>query len=272
MIPSLQQVSTDHHLWDKLNCSVTNPKLKRNRHRLPELVAEVRKQISPCHLCERRCAVHRLSGEVGFCGLDDHVRLFAYANLYNEGEMVGAPTFGVFLSGCAFRCRTCYRPENWHVENGTLFTPERLASLLDAAAVNGSRSWMFLGGNPDQSVLGILDALQRTQMEIPIVWNTALWSTSEMISVLREVVDIWIIDFKFGNDGCAEQAADVSSYVETISRHIELLKGEPHVILRHGVHPNHRECCSEPIRRYLIHRDGILYREHEIFDKQKTRK
>jgi hypothetical protein len=34
--------------------------------------------------------------------------------------------------------------------------------LLDDAATSGCQSWMFLGGNPDQSVLGILEAFRQS--------------------------------------------------------------------------------------------------------------
>jgi len=269
LISALQQVGADRRLWEKSECAVTEPKLKRNRHRLPEFIEEVRQQMQPCRLCERRCQVNRLSGEVGFCGLDHHFRLFAGSNLYNEGALVGAPTFGVFLSGCTLRCRTCYRPENWNIDQGILFSPQRLASMLDDAAKSGSRSWMFLGGNPDQSVLGILEALQFTQSDIPVVWNTALWSTPEILSILCEIVDIWVIDIKFGNNECAAQESGVSDYVETIVRNIELLKDESYIVLRHGVQQGHIECCSIPVRKLTDQMGCVVYLEHDVFDRGK---
>jgi putative pyruvate formate lyase activating enzyme len=223
--------------------------------------------MQSCQLCERQCKVNRLSGEVGFCGLDYRLKLFACSNLYNEGPLVGSPTFGVYLSGCALRCRTCYRQESWNAGQGTLFTPKHLASLLDDAATSGSRSWMFLGGNPDQSVLGILEALQFTESDIPIVWNTSLWSTPEILTVLRGIVDIWIIDIKFGNNDCAVRESGVSGYVEVIARNLELLSGESHIIFRHGVQQGHVECCSQPIRRQMNQMGHVVYLEHDIFER-----
>ena len=264
LIPALQQVGCDSHLWEKSECAVTEPKLKRNRHRLPELIEEVRQQVQSCRLCKRRCKVNRLAIEVGFCGLDHRLRLFAGSNLYNEGSLVGAPTLGVFLSGCALRCRTCYRPENWNIDHGILFPPQCLASMLDDAVKSGSRSWMFLGGNPDQSVLGILEALQFTNSDIPIVWNTALWSAPEVLSILSEIVDIWIIDIKFGNNECAVRESGVSDYVETIARNIELLKDESNIIVRHGIQQDHIECCTKPIRNQMNRKGHGIYLEHDI--------
>ena len=264
LIPALQQVGGDSHLWEKSECAIEYPKLKQNRHRLPELIEEVRQQMQSCRLCERLCKVNRLAGEVGFCGLDHRLRLFACSNLYNEGSLVGAPTLGVFLSGCALRCRTCYRQESWIANQGTLFTPVQLASVLDDAASSGSQSWMFLGGNPDQSVLGILEALQFTNSEIPIVWNTALWSTPEILSILSEIVDIWIIDIKFGNNECAFQESSVSDYVETVGRNIELLKDESYVIFRHGIQQDHLKCCTMPIRDQMNRKGHTIYLEHDV--------
>jgi len=266
LIPALRQVGADPRLWEKSECTVAEPKLKRNRHRLPVLIEKVRKRMQPCRLCERQCEVNRLSGEIGFCGLDHRLRLFAGSNLYNEGAFVGTPTFGVFLSGCALRCRTCYRPESWNIDLGALFTPQHLASMLDDAAKSGSQSWMFLGGNPDQSVLGILEALQLTESAVPVVWNTALWSAPDILVILREIVDIWIIDIKFGNDECASQVAGVSDYVGMITRNLELLNGKPYIVLRHGIQREHIACCSTPIRGLINQVNHAAYFEHDIFN------
>ena len=265
-LPVLQQAGADPRLWEKSDCAIKSPKLKRSRHRLGELIGEVKQRMEPCQLCERRCNVNRLSGEVGFCGLDYRIRLFASSNLYNEGKHVGSPTFGVFLSGCALRCRTCYRPENWNTGVGTLITPQYLAALLDDVAENGSRSWMFLGGNPDQSVLGILETLQHTKSDMPVVWNTAMWSTPEPLSILREIIDIWIIDFKFGNNECAKQESSVSDYVDVITRNLDLLKNEAFVIVRHGIQEGHLECCTMPIKNQVSRMEQVVYLEHDIVD------
>jgi putative pyruvate formate lyase activating enzyme len=115
-----------------------------------------------------------------------------------------------------------------------------------------------------------LEALQYTKSDIPVVWNTALWSTPEILSVLGEIVDIWIIDIKFDNNECAVRESGVSDYVETIARNIELLKDESHVIFRHGVQPEHSECCTAPIRCRMNQIGRGIYLEHDIFERTRN--
>ena len=125
---------------------------------------------------------------------------------------------------------------------------------------------MFLGGNPDQSVLGILEALQYTKSDMPVIWNTAMWSTPETLSILREIIDIWIIDFKFGNNECAWRESSVSNYVDVITRNLELLKDEAFVIVRHGVQAGHFDCCTMPIKTRISRMEQVFYSEHDIVD------
>src|SRR5690606_5861046 len=120
-----------------------------------------------------------------------------------------------------------------------------LARLLDAAAERGATSWHFLGGNPDESMPGILAALALTNHSLPIVWNSALQLTPSALQLLIGVVDIWLPDWKFGNDDCARGVAGIPNYNSTIERNLQLLAQEPYVVVRHMRLAGHEECCSD---------------------------
>jgi putative pyruvate formate lyase activating enzyme len=209
--------------------------------------------LSNCGLCIRRCGVDRLQGETGYCRLGRTVQVGAYAMLYNEGSFVGSPTFSVFIRGCSLRCSYCYRPEDWDPDSHLEMDTQDLASLLDSAATSGARSWHFLGGNPDSSLPEILRALSHANHSLPVVWNSALVLSAEAMKILKEIVDVWVCDFKFGNDQCARLLAGCSDYIAVICRNLEVLRAHPWVVVRHTAVPGHEVCCTARVRDVLTH-------------------
>ena len=46
----------------------------------------------------------------------------------------------------------------------------------------------------------------------PIVWKSDFHGTREAFALLDGVVDVYLADFKFGNDSCARRIAGVENY------------------------------------------------------------
>lgn len=239
-------------------CDVEVPRLVAARHKsadgfslLDRKIAAGRRMLRSCTICEHRCSVNRCIGSTGFCGLDDRLSVSGYSLLYNEGPFVGQPTFGVFLRGCALRCEFCYRPKDLVPQGKSTMPAASLAAVLDEAAAAGAQSWHFLGGNPDESLVGVLEALRLTTHVRPVVWNSALYLSSDALSLLKGVVDIWLPDLKFGNDKCANQIAGVPNYSATVRRNLLALTDEPYVAVRHMHYPGHEVCCGATVRDWL---------------------
>ena len=245
-------------LWD-LHDSLCHSSVSAQAHSrspnvtsLLDLKVELAERLlSNCGLCHRRCGVDRLRGEAGFCGLGRTLQVGAYAMLYNEGPFVGAPTFAVFVRGCSLRCFYCYRSQDLLPDRHMEMDPPDLASLLDTVTEAGAQSWHFLGGNPDSSLLGILHALVHAKHSLPVVWNSAIVLSVEAMKILKGVVDVWVCDFKFGNDLCAELLSQTPEYVAVVRRNLELLYGEPWVVVRHATVPKHEACCTIRVREVL---------------------
>jgi putative pyruvate formate lyase activating enzyme len=63
--------------------------------------------------------------------------------------------------------------------------------------------------------------------------------------------DVWVADFKFGNEACAQRLARVADYLRTVREN--LLWGARHseLIVRHLLMPGHGDCCWRPVARWL---------------------
>jgi putative pyruvate formate lyase activating enzyme len=97
----------------------------------------------------------------------------------------------------------------------------------------------------------ILAALNLTEINVPTVWNSNMYSTEEGMKLLLEVTDFWLPDFKFGNDECARRLARVKDYVRIVGRNHIMAYDGGNMIVRHLVMPNHLDCCTKPVLDFL---------------------
>jgi putative pyruvate formate lyase activating enzyme len=67
------------------------------------------------------------------------------------------------------------------------------------------------------------------------------------MKLLDGVVDLFVADFKFGNDECAQAVGGVENYVATVQSNLLKASQIASLVIRHLVIPGHIECCLEPV-------------------------
>jgi putative pyruvate formate lyase activating enzyme len=72
------------------------------------------------------------------------------------------------------------------------------------------------------------------------------------MNLLNGVFDVYLTDFKYGNNNCAKKLSQIDKYFETVSRNHKIAYENGEIILRHLVMPNHFNCCSKPILDWII--------------------
>ncbi len=207
--------------------------------------------VSKCILCEWRCSVNRLKGEKGRCGLDWRTRVAsAFLHLGEEAPLV--PSGTIFFTGCSFKCVFC---QNWDIstrpENGDEVSPEELAQIAIKLRRMGARNINYVGGNPDQQLHTIIESLKYMDINVPLLWNSNFYMSIESMKILVDVIDIWLPDFKYGNDNCALRLSKVVKYFEIVSRNHLIAYEHGDMIIRHLVLPNHIECCTRPVLEWI---------------------
>jgi putative pyruvate formate lyase activating enzyme len=75
-------------------------------------------------------------------------------------------------------------------------------------------------------------------------------STNSM-RLLNNIVDVYLSDFKYGNDKCAEKLSKVKNYIRIVKRNHLLAFRDSEMIIRHLVLPNHFKCCTKPILNFI---------------------
>ena len=207
-----------------------------------------------CRLCEHRCGVDRIAGQRGLCGADTVARVWRYWVDYAE-ERTLAPSLLVYLSGCDLRCDFCISEAYaFEPRRGVALTPPWLDGVLDWAADQGARTLQWIGGEPTIHAPAIVEVSGRCTRRLPVVWKSDFYGTPETWQLLDSLVDLYVADFKFGNDACAERIAGVRRYVEIVTRNLADVASRGQLIVRHLLLPGHGECCLRPILAWLKQR------------------
>lgn len=210
-----------------------------------------RKLMESCRVCEWRCGVNRWEGAKGVCGLGAEARVAsAFLHMGEEAPLV--PSGTIFFTGCSFKCVFC---QNWDIStdplNGVAVSPQELATIAIRLYKEGARNINYVGGNPDQQLYVILASLKYMDANVPLLWNSNMYMSSEALELLADIIDIWLPDFKYGNDECAFRLSKVPRYFEVVSRNHRVAYEYGDMIIRHLVLPGHVECCTKPVLKWI---------------------
>lgn len=221
---------------------------------LSQRAALAQRMYRRCALCEHRCGVDRVAGQRGFCAADTVARVWRYWVDYAE-ELPLTPSLLVYLSGCDLRCDFCISESNaFDPGRGVPLTAAWLEGVMAWGVEQGARTLQWIGGEPTIHAPAILEVLARCPQRLPVVWKSDFYGTQETWELLDGVVDIYVADFKFGNDACAQRIAGVERYMEIVTRNLEDAARRGQLVVRHLLLPEHDECCLRPILAWLRQR------------------
>lgn len=202
-----------------------------------------------CYFCERRCYVNR-STDTGACGVKNPKITSEFLHMGEEAPLV--PSHTIFFAGCNFKCVYC---QNFNIsqfpESGMEISEKSLSKIIDKRRREGSRNVNFVGGDPTPNLPFILKTMQLCNENIPVVWNSNFYMSKESMNLLDGFVDLYLTDFKYGPSDCAVKLSGVSDYWNIVTKNHKIAKNAGDMIIRHLVLPNHVECCSKPILKWI---------------------
>jgi putative pyruvate formate lyase activating enzyme len=238
-------------LWEKHDKLLQNIKLNdtQPKQSLLDLKIELANRIfQNCCFCERRCGVNRRK-KTGNCGVKQPGVTSEFLHIGEESILV--PSHTIFFSGCTFHCVFC---QNWDISQqnvGFYVRPSKLVETIVKKKSQGSRNVNWVGGDPTPNLSYILQTLKELDINIPQVWNSNMYCSNETMKILDGIVDVYLTDFKYGNDKCAKRLSKVDSYIDVVKRNHLKAYENGEMIIRHLVMPNHVECCSKPIMKWI---------------------
>jgi putative pyruvate formate lyase activating enzyme len=210
-----------------------------------------RAMLADCRFCAHDCRVNRLAGENGLCHAGAEARFFS-AQIEVSDELELIPTFAAALSGCDLRCDFCITgASSWNPRAGAGFDMHAMAVKAKAALQNGTRTIMVLGGEPTIHLPAALEFVSLLPEMAKLVWKTNAHGSAQARELLDGMFDVWLADFKFGNDACARRLAKVPDYVRVVRENLLWANEHSELIVRHLLMPGHVECCWQPVAEWL---------------------
>jgi putative pyruvate formate lyase activating enzyme len=163
------------------------------------------------------CGADRLAGETGFCRAGLLPRVAAESvHLGEEPPLSGTRGAGnIFFSGCNLACRFC---QNFPISQqgvGRELTITRLAAGMLRLQARGVHNINLVTAThlAPQAATAV-DLARRLGLAVPVAWNSNGYERPETITLLRDVVDIWLPDMKYASDGHARRISGVADYVQ----------------------------------------------------------
>jgi putative pyruvate formate lyase activating enzyme len=207
--------------------------------------------------------VDRTAGETGYCGGGLLPRVASYGPHFGEEPpLVGTAGSGtIFFSGCNLRCVFC---QNWdisHENRGREVTTEELAGMMLALQRSGCHNVNLV--TPTHFTPQIIEALNLAReggLRVPVIYNCGGYEKVETLSLLKDLVDIYMPDIKFATERPGAEycnAPDYAGCAREALREMHLQVGELEVtgglarrglLVRHLVMPGGVEEAGEVFR------------------------
>lgn len=208
--------------------------------------------LGNCRLCELNCGVDRRAGRPGHCRLGEDTHVFRLYVSYAE-ELELSPALMVYLGGCNFRCEFCTQAPRCFVpaKGPSLLAPETIERI---DSLSKQVRWInLIGGEPSLHPHALIELRRRVRTAARWLLNTNGFFTPACFELLDPLVDLHLVDFKFGNDLCAMKLAGVPHYVEILRRNMASIyrQNPERLLVRHLLMPGHERCCFEPVAAWI---------------------
>jgi putative pyruvate formate lyase activating enzyme len=200
--------------------------IQQSHLKIKNNISRLKKMLSSCVLCPRKCKVNRLKGEKGFCGAGLDVKIASY-NLHfgEEPPISGKNGSGtIFFSYCTLKCIFCQNYPISDFGNGQKMTIEELKDVMINLQNQGAHNINLV--TPTQYSPQIAEAIflaKQNGLNIPIVYNSSGYESVEVLKLLDGLIDIYMPDAKYSDNKFGLKYSKVKNYVEVNNRAVKYL-------------------------------------------------
>ena len=173
--------------------------------------------LEPCTVCPRNCRVKRLSDRRAVCETGRNAEVASWCVHRGEEPCISGPMGSgtVFFAHCNLACVFCQNyqiSQEWRQGEGTKSAGE-LADIyleLQSAGVH-NLNWV----SPSHVVPQAVEALSiaaRKGFRLPVVYNSGGYDSVETLRLLDGIVDIYMPDLKYAEEGAAMDLSKAVGY------------------------------------------------------------
>lgn len=177
-----------------------------------------------CAICPRACAVDRAEGGRGFCGESDDVRIAAACLHFGEEPLVTARggSGAIFFTGCALRCAFCQNYQISQQGMGRAVSSDEFSAICMELQKAGAENINLITASHCVPRLSeYLRAARSRGLSIPCCWNSSAYENVETLSLLKDLVSIWLPDLKTLSTALARKLFLAQDYPAAAAKAIE---------------------------------------------------
>lgn len=178
--------------------------------------------ITCCQLCPRTCKVNR-TVSTGFCSCTNEVKAARAAlHLWEEPCISGTQGSGtVFFSGCTLKCCFCQNSQISCENFGKTLSVSQLSEIFLKLQEEGAHNLNLV--TPTQYLPFIIEALDNIKklLSIPVIYNCGGYERPEVISLLKDYVDIYMPDLKYYDASLSFSYSKAKNYFSFASKAIQ---------------------------------------------------
>jgi len=176
--------------------------------------------IKKCTSCPRNCLADRTNGELGTCQSGDKPIVSSYTLHFGE-EPVLSGTNGagnVFFGNCNLSCDYCQNfviSQNPKFEKRNEVSVEELADIMiELQSKNAHNIGLVSPTHFASPILQSIKLAKDKGLNLPIIYNTNGYDSVEMLKLYKDIIDIYLPDFKYGNNDYGKRLSKISDYFD----------------------------------------------------------
>ena len=140
----------------------------------------------------------------------------------------------IFFAGCNLKCVFCQNYPISHKNKGKTISVKSLAKIFKKLEKSGANNINLV--TPSHFTMQIIEALKIYKPQIPVVWNSSGYEKKETIELLKNYVDIYLVDLKYMDNELAKRYSGANNYVENATQAIMQMKiNQPKDVIENGL-------------------------------------
>ena len=119
----------------------------------------------------------------------------------------------MFFSHCPLHCVYCQNADLAAGKAGRVIEVGRLADICLELQDQGALNINFV--TPTHYSIDIAEAVKVSReqgLTVPVVWNTSGYERADVVRELVDIVDVWLVDFKYADSSLAQRYSQAPDY------------------------------------------------------------
>jgi len=173
-----------------------------------------------CTLCPHNCKANRFEGQLGYCCTGKDYSIASICAHKGEEPVISGDNgiCNVFFYHCNMQCVYCqnYQISKNCVEINSYYTEKKAVKEICNLLDYGCHALGFV--SPSHCIIQMIDIINNVKKNgyNPIVvYNSNAYDKVETLTDVKNVVDVYLPDFKYADDNLAYRLSGVRNYTQT---------------------------------------------------------